>query len=109
MINSPQTFTIWAPVNGTFDYQRLSNLSKEKLIKEFIENHIARFSFPASGSINKNVYMLNKKMALFSGSGSYSLNGIAIEKPNQESKNGILHTMSGQLPFKYKFTSGVVR
>ena len=101
LINSPQTFTIWAPVNGTFDYQRLSNLSKEKLIKEFIENHIARFSFPASGSINKNVYMLNKKMALFSGSGSYSLNGIAIEKPNQESKNGILHTMSGQLPFKY--------
>ena len=71
VLDASQTSTVWAPVNGSFDYEVLSSQRDERLLKEFVENHIARNNYPASGLVNERIYTLNEKLMLFSGSGSY--------------------------------------
>ena len=36
VLNTSQTYTVWAPLDGSFDYDRLSQLSDERLLKEYI-------------------------------------------------------------------------
>ena len=54
-LSASQTFTVWAPVDDSFDYATLSNLSNERITREFIENHIARNNYPASGLVNEDI------------------------------------------------------
>ena len=67
-LDASQTYTVWAPEDDTFDYQTLLGYDNERLVKEFVENHIARNNYPASGETDKDVYMLNeKKITLTNG------------------------------------------
>ncbi|MBQ3754406.1 MAG: fasciclin domain-containing protein [Prevotella sp.] len=99
VLNATQTYTVWAPVNGTFDYETLASLSSDRLVKEFVENHIARNNYPASGAVDQRVYTLNEKLMLFSGAGSYVIQGIGIDKANVATGNGTIHTLKGKIPF----------
>ena len=99
VLNATQTYTVWAPVNGTFDYETLASLSSDRLLKEFVENHIARNNYPASGAVNQRVYTLNEKLMLFSGAGSYVIQGVGIDKANVATGNGTIHTLKGKIPF----------
>ena len=99
VLNTSQTYTVWAPVNGTFDYESLSALSADRLQKEFIQNHIARSNYPASGQVNQRIYTLNEKMMLFNGSGNYTIQGVALDQANLASGNGTIHTLKGKIPF----------
>ena len=98
-LNSSQTFTVWAPLNGTFDFDRLMQTANDTLLNEFVENHIARSNFPAVGAVDDKVYLLNKKTTLFQGNGSYTMSDITVVTPNIASKNGVIHTLQGKLPF----------
>ena len=98
-LNSSQTFTVWAPLNGTFDFDRLMQTANDTLLNEFVENHIARSNFPAVGTVDDKIYLLNKKTTLFQGNGSYTLSNIMVATPNIASKNGVIHTLQGKLPF----------
>ena len=99
VLNASQTYTVWAPVNGSFDYEALTSLSNDRLQKEFVENHIARNNYPASGAVDKRVYTLNEKLMLFSGAGNYAIQGVSIDKPNLASGNGTIHMLKGKIPF----------
>lgn len=99
ILNTSQTYTIWAPKNGTFDYSTLIGEDSTKLLNEFIKNHIARYNFPASGELNEKVYLLNKKMEYFTGADSYTFGDINVENKNIASSNGILHKLSGKVTF----------
>ena len=99
VLSASQTFTVWAPVNGSFDYETLNTLSSQRLLKEFVENHIARNNYPASGTVNQRLYTLNEKLMAFSGAGSYAIQGIGIEKANLATGNGTIHTLKGRIPF----------
>lgn len=99
ILNASQTYTVWAPVNGSFDYDALSALSSSRLQKEFVENHIARNNYPASGTLNQRVYTINEKMMQFVGAGNYSIQGIGIDRANLASGNGTIHTLNGKIPF----------
>lgn len=99
VLNTSQTYTVWAPVNGSFDYATLSSLSNERLLKEFVQNHIARNNYPASGAIDERLFMLNEKMMFFDGSGNYAIQGIQLSQPNIASRNGTIHTLNGKIPF----------
>ncbi len=99
VLNASQTYTVWAPGNGTFDYETLNSLSNDRLMKEFVENHIARNNYPASGAVDKRVYTLNEKLMLFSGAGNYAIQGVSIDKPNLASGNGTIHMLKGKIPF----------
>ena len=98
-LSASQTFTVWAPVNGSFDYNTLAAYNNERLIREFLENHIARNNYLATGTIANSVYMLNEKKMLFSGSSNYSFQGIELDQKNLSSSNGTVHTIRGSVPF----------
>lgn len=100
VLNTTQTYTVWAPLNGTFDYDVLASVGNEKLLKEFVQNHIARNNYPASGTVEEIVSMLNEKVFTFEGAGSYSMGGISVAQPNVASNNGIIHTLNGKLDFR---------
>ena len=99
ILNATQTYTVWAPVNGSFDYDQLSALGDDRLQKEFIENHIARNNYPASGTFDQRVYTLNEKLMHFGGSQSYNIQGVSVAQANVASGNGVIHTLQGRIPF----------
>ncbi|MCR4601916.1 MAG: fasciclin domain-containing protein [Prevotella sp.] len=96
VLSATQTYTVWAPTDGTFDYEKLSALSTDRLQKEFIENHIARNNYPISGSFSKQIYTLNEKLMNFDNS---TIQGITLSQSNLASRNGTIHTLSGKIPF----------
>ena len=98
-LDASQTYTVWAPEDDTFDYQTLLGYDNERLVKEFVENHIARNNYPASGEIDKDVYMLNEKMMHFSGKDSYLIQGLLLNQLNMSSSNGTIHTLKGRIAF----------
>ena len=99
ILNESQTYTVWAPVNNSFDYDKLSGMSNERLRKEFIENHIARNNYLASGAINQRVFTLNEKLMHFDGTQNYAIQGINVTKTNLATGNGTIHTLNGMIPF----------
>ena len=98
-LDASQTYTVWAPENNTFDYEVVANYGKDRMVREFIENHIARNDYPASGKIDKNIFMLNEKKMRFSGSSSYLIQDLLLKQLNISSSNGTLHTINGRVPF----------
>lgn len=98
-LKASQTYTVWAPEDNTFDYQTVLSYSKERMVKEFVENHIARNNYPVSGAIDKNIYMLNEKMMHFSGNSSYQIQNLLLKQLNIGSSNGTLHTIDGRMNF----------
>lgn len=100
LLKSTQTVTVWAPLNDTFDYEALMNENNETLRKEFVQNHIARNNYPASGRVETSISMLNLKHLVFEGNGNYTMDGIAVAQPNVASLNGVLHTINGKLQFR---------
>lgn len=99
VLDNSQVYTVWAPANGSFDYTSLNAMSVDKMAKEFLNNHVAKYSFPASGVIDKNIMMLNSKLNEFVGSGSYTFANINVRTPNLPSINGILNVLDGYAPF----------
>ena len=98
VLNASQTYTVWAPTDGTFDFETLNAFSKERLQKEFIQNHIARNNYPVSGAVNERIYTLNEKLMLFGGNGNYAIQNIGISNPNLASRNGVIHLLGGMIP-----------
>ncbi len=101
VLQSSQTFTVWAPLNGTFDFETLNNSDVTELTNEFMRNHVARFSYPASGPVNERVFMLNEKMNIFQGNGTYQMGDVKLQDINIASSNGTMHTIDGKLDFNY--------
>ncbi len=94
---SDQSYTVWAPTNDVFDFDKYNAMSDSLLKAEFINNHIARGYHRALGTIDERVYFLNKKFMEFKGDGSYSIGGIDVTTPNLTGKNGIMHIMGNQI------------
>ena len=101
-LNASEYYTVWAPKNGTFNPSDYSGLTDETLLKQFVKNHVARYSFPASGAVDERVLMLNEKSYEFSGSPAYGTSGYQFDGNsllsgfyNLPSNNGVLHVMDG--------------
>ena len=69
-LNTTHYYTVWAPLDGTYDANAILQLSNKSLLSQFVENHIADYSYNASGQIDKRVLMLNDKSYHFAGSQS---------------------------------------
>ena len=129
LLNQPQTFTFFAPVNGTYHAKAiLDQLDKadelkaeaEKMAdadakkkalaeafqleytvgKQFVQNHLARFNYESS-SAEQELRMLNAKVCRYNKVEGV-FNGVAlVENGMMPSSNGTLHLISGQSPFQY--------
>jgi len=100
VLSATQTYTVWAPTDGSFDYDVVNAFNSTRLQKEFIENHIARNNYPASGSVSERIFTLNEKLMHFDGNGSYTMQDVAVGQPNLASSNGTIHVVSGKIPFR---------
>lgn len=119
LLNDPQSFTLWAPKDGTYDAKKyldildqadavlaanggVVNEEYQKLMyqvaSQFLYNHVARFSYEQSKNA-QHVTMLNGKTATYEAGKS-----LFNERPILESvmtSNGTMHMIDGISPFAY--------
>ncbi len=94
-----RAYTVWAPVDGSFDMTEFQGLSKEDLLKQFVKNHVADYSHQASGTIDERVHTLNEKSYSFTGNGSYTFGGLEVKQANLPGTNGLMHLVNGAVHF----------
>lgn len=106
IFNGSQTFTIWAPKNGTFDYAKYDELLKTgdasdayKVEQELVRNSMTRFSHVMTGSDSVRLLMFNGKNAMFNKQKS-TMKGKSIVTPNIGATNGVLHIVDGAIEFQ---------
>jgi len=92
-------YTVWAPLNGTFDASIFRNLDNNALMRQFVQNHIASFAHSATGKIDERILMLNEKSYNFEGSAAYTFDDVTLNAANLPNSNGLLHTLNGVATF----------
>ncbi len=88
----PNYYTVWAPLDGTYDAQSILSKDSATIADEFMQQHIAQYSHLVSGENTERVVSLNDKVHNFS---SNSYDDIEIEQANVASSNGVLHVLKG--------------
>ena len=99
ILNASQYYTVWAPLNGTYDASVFQSLDKNALLRQFVNNHIANYSHRASGIFNERILMRNEKSYDFTGNGTFTFDGVTLNAANLPSNNGIMHTLNGVANF----------
>ena len=105
LLNNAQTFTVWAPINGSYDYSYYNGLLESglrdsiyKVERELIRNNMTRYSRSAIGNGSVKVNLLNSKSAWLNyDEGTFQ--DIAMTETNIRVSNGALHIMAK--PTKY--------
>lgn len=101
MLNHDQTFTIWAPKNGTFDYNKYIQLVESNpytVEKELIQNHLVRYSHVMNGSKVEQLDLFNSKTAVFDPVNA-TMGGSNIITPNIGCSNGVLHVLGSAISY----------
>lgn len=105
LFSHDQTFTVWAPQNGTFDYDGWNKLlndgtsaSAYKVENQLIRNCMARYSHLLSGSDSTQIPLFNDKTAWLNN-GEATIQGVAIKTTNIGASNGVLHVTEGAIPY----------
>ncbi|MDD4991026.1 MAG: fasciclin domain-containing protein [Paludibacter sp.] len=97
IINQPQTYTVWAPVNSSLEAVDLKDTA---MVTDIVKNHISRFAYATSDIKEKTIFMLNKKFMIFKQvDGQYIFGGKTLLTANTAASNGILHTINGYIPY----------
>jgi len=100
ILSESQMYTVWAPVDSALVDFDPELLDSTRLIKEFICNHIGRFSYSAAGNVDVKVAALNKKLIPFKTVGSdYYYDDAKLIQMNGVSSNGILHIIQKRVDF----------
>ncbi|MGM9706059.1 MAG: fasciclin domain-containing protein [Prevotella sp.] len=96
ILASSQTYTVYAPTNEALTAESLQDDDARLRI---VRNHIARYANPTSIGTDRKVYMLNGKSLTFGSASEFG--GAPIVAANQTAQNGVLHKLSGMIPYKY--------
>ncbi len=99
LLNSSQTFTVWAPVNGSLGDV---DMSDKAAVTRTVANHIARFNISTSTPADEGVKMLNGKLMYFA-EGAMSFGGVSLIKTDIHTGNGLVHKLSAPIPYAYNF------
>jgi hypothetical protein len=100
LLNSGQSFTVVAPLNGSFDKEALlqqvqTNQGDSVVEKSFVLNHISR-SATSLKPVDQSMLLLNSKHILLQEG---NIQGVTVVKGNQHALNGVLHVTSEPLPY----------
>ena len=114
VLNGSQTFTVWAPVNGTFNYDYYKGLleldqrdSTYKVERELIRNHMTRYNQPMIGTGLTKMELFNEKSAWIDYD-NRTIKGASITEANIGASNGVLHiteTPIAYQPSLYEYLS----
>ena len=101
LLNSGQSFTVVAPVNGTFNKDSLLQLVQtaqgDSVVERFfVLNHLSR-SLSSIEQDSKKMPLLNKKHVTLEDG---SIEGVNLTSYNLRAKNGILHVAARPLPYQ---------
>ena len=110
LFNKTRVYTLWAPVNGSFNKDSLikevvENGNREKVFQYFVESHVANHLKAANGNLDEDnkVLLLNDKVAVFAGNPTegYTFGGNVVTEGNIRVKNGVLHKIAAPAEYKY--------
>jgi hypothetical protein len=97
-LSSDAVYTVWAPVNAALENVDMNDLAS---LNRLVTNHVARYAQSASGTGVRRVYMMNNKPLTFENrAGEYYLYDVKMLAQNRVAKNGLLHTLPSQLPYR---------
>lgn len=97
-----QYFTVFAPVNGTFDSDSLiaeceTLLGNKRVEQMFVNSHLSRTPYSLSSNTNLKALMMNGKYLQFVDS---TLADVKIlENSNIIAKNGLIHSVKSTIPY----------
>ena len=102
VLKGGRSFTLFAPVNGTFNKDSILSLvntakGDSAVERFFVWNHLSQ-NLVSSDGTNKKFRMLNYKNVSFADNNT--VNEVSVKESNIHSKNGIMHVMNSQLPYK---------
>jgi len=113
-LDGTRFYTVWAPENGTFNYDSLMAVDSTAMMDRFVQNHVANFNFPVTEStFNERVHMLNNKSYTFEGTANgTTFDGIKVDQANIPGINGTMHSLSNGavafLPSLYEYVLDTV-
>lgn len=101
LLNSGQSFTVVAPLNGTFNKDSLLQLVQtaqgDSVVERFfVFNHLSR-SLNSVGPETKTMLLLNKKHVTLANG---TIEGVNLATSNIRAKNGVLHVANAPLPYQ---------
>lgn len=106
VLSGNATYTIWAPTNGSFNYEYYKGLlntgerdSIYKVEKELIRNSMTRYSMIINSTDSVKVQLFNDKSAWLNYD-KKTIKGMLMTHPNIASTNGVLHITEGPLPYQ---------
>ena len=92
-------YTVWAPLDGTYDADALLNQDDNTVLYRFVKSHIAEYNHLVSGPIDERIHALNEKSFTFTGTSTYSYADVDVAQINLPSRNGVIHTLNGAATF----------
>lgn len=102
LLNGGQSFTVLAPVDGTFNKDSLLQLVQtvvgdSAVEKSFVQNHLTRSLVSSTPDASKMLMLNMKNMMMANG----MVDDTPVTVANTKSSNGILHVMQHALPYKH--------
>ena len=109
LLGTDQFFTVWAPVNGTFNCDSLLEMCKtsegDSLVElHFVKNHVARYSHSFNGK-EKRVLMMNEKTLSMEAT---SFGDVSAMDTNKAARNGVLHVIEHPIAYYYNIYEALV-
>jgi uncharacterized surface protein with fasciclin (FAS1) repeats len=109
-LQSTQAFTVFAPTNNNFSAEDAQSvidlynsevkagvrLAENRAIKEFLQNHIARYTYSVASQTNDSIIMMNGKYLVLTQN---KFGGKDITSSNKLYENGVLFTLDKPTEF----------
>ena len=98
-LSQPHYYTVWAPLNGTYDASSLMSADSATVLYQFVKSHIAEYNHSVSGLVDERIHALNRKSFAVEGDGQYTYAGHTLRQLNLPNSNGIMHLLDGAARF----------
>ena len=110
-LDGSQTFTVFAPTNASLTGEQADSLievfnedkaagvktAENRVVKQFLQNHIALYKKSASSISTDSITMMNGKYQILTQS---EIGGENFQTKNVLYNNGILYTLGGQIKYE---------
>lgn len=111
LLASDQTFTVWAPLDGTYNadslLQECQTIAGDSMCSQhFVQNHVAHYLFSVTSPSTKRIQMLNSKW-LDWGTGKIGSVPVNENDADIPARNGVLHVLPDEVPYAYNIYEGV--
>lgn len=98
-LSGTRFYTVWAPENGSFDFNTYDQMDSATLVDRFIKSNVADYNYVLSSAVDERVHVLNEKSFNFQSEDGGTFGGNKILTSNIPSLNGTLHITDGAVHY----------